>query len=176
MGLEMSNVITRLQKEGTSVIHSGRRFAQRASDALSERFGGSPPVDFLGLQLGLVDLVETELAQLFATDATYVRGVVDNRLQVQERDAAFAEAFGVLSGVRSAVEGVYGGLGEKAWRNKFAYVNSMLDNIRRRREHFPDEYSEFASQLEEVEEYWENQLDELELKASRAGVPRAWRE
>ncbi len=108
MGLEMSNVITRLQKEGTSVIHSGRRFAQRASDALGERFGGSPPVDFLGLQLGLVDLVETELAQLFATDATYVRGVVDNRLQIQERDAAFAEASGVLSDVRSAVEGVYG--------------------------------------------------------------------
>jgi hypothetical protein len=75
-----------------------------------------------------------------------------------------------------AIDGVYGGLGEKAWRNKFAYVNSMLENIRRVREQFPDEYTDYEKKLEEIELYWERQLDELELKASRAGVPRPWRE
>jgi hypothetical protein len=75
-----------------------------------------------------------------------------------------------------AIEGVYGGLGEKAWRNKFAYVNSMLENIRKVREQFPDEYTDYESKLAEIEVYWELQLDELELKASRAGVPRPWRE
>ncbi len=108
MSVQMSSTITRLQKEGASVIHSGRRYAQRATDRLGERFGGAPPVDFLGLQLGLVELVENDLDRLLQTDATYVRGVVGNRRQIQERDAAFAETFGVLSDVRSVVEGAYG--------------------------------------------------------------------
>ncbi len=107
MSFELSNIITRLQKEGTSVAHSGKTNAQLVAETLQPRFGESAP-DFLGLQLGLVELVENDLGRLLATDATHVHGVVGNRLQIQERDATFAETFEVLSGVRSAVEGVYG--------------------------------------------------------------------
>ena len=76
----------------------------------------------------------------------------------------------------NAVEGVYGGLGEKAWRSKFRYVNGMLEHVQQMRERYPSQYSGVDEQIDEMETYWEGQLDELELKASRAGVPRAWRE
>ncbi len=107
MSFELSSIITHLQKEGTSVAHSGKTNAQLVTTTLQQRFGDSAP-DFLGLQLGLVELVENDLGRLLTTDATHVHGVVGNRLQIQERDAAFAATFEVLSAVRSAVEGVYG--------------------------------------------------------------------
>ena len=75
----------------------------------------------------------------------------------------------------NAVEGVYGGLGERAWRNKFAYLNWMLAKVESYRGN-PQSYPELEAELDRMEEYWEGQLDALELKASRAGVPRAWRE
>ncbi len=107
MSFELSSIITNLQKEGTSVGQSGKKHAQRVADRLVVRFG-EPTLDFLGLQMRLVDLVETDLSRLLTTDATHVHGMVGNRLQMRQRDAAFAESFGVLSDVRSAVEGVYG--------------------------------------------------------------------
>ncbi len=108
MSFELSSIITGLQKEGISVADSGKSNAQRVADRLQERVGVSPPLDFLGLQLGLAGLVESELARLLNTDASHVRGVVGSRLQIQEREASYAETFGVLSDVRSAIEGVYG--------------------------------------------------------------------
>jgi hypothetical protein len=74
------------------------------------------------------------------------------------------------------VDGVYGGMGERAWRNKFAYVQSMLDTVQIHQSHAPSGFSDYERELEEAEAYWEHQLDELETRASRAGVPRAWRE
>ncbi len=108
MSFELSSIITGLQKEGHSVARSGKTNAQRVAGTLQPRLGGEPPLDLLSLQLRLVDLVEGDLDRLLQTDASYVRGVVGSRLQIQERDAVFGEAFGVLSNVRSAVEGVYG--------------------------------------------------------------------
>ena len=75
----------------------------------------------------------------------------------------------------NAVAGVYGGLGERAWRNKFAYLNAMLAKVESHRGN-PQSYPELEEQLDGMQDYWEGQLDSLELKASRAGVPRAWRE
>ena len=75
----------------------------------------------------------------------------------------------------NAVAGVYGGLGERAWRNKFAYLNAMLAKVESHRGN-PQSYPELEEQLDGMQDYWEGQLDALELKASRAGVPRAWRE
>ncbi len=76
----------------------------------------------------------------------------------------------------NGVEGVYGGQNERAWRHDFRFVQHMLDTIERRRESVPDEFSGYHEKLDKMQSYWELQLDELELKASRAGVPPAWRE
>ncbi len=108
MSFELSSTITSLQKEGISIADSGKTNARRVADRLGDRFGDSQPLDFFSLQLGLAELVENDLAKLLTTDADHVRGVVGNRLQIQEREAAFAGAFEVLSSVRSAIEGVHG--------------------------------------------------------------------
>lgn len=75
----------------------------------------------------------------------------------------------------NSIKGVYGGLGESAWRNKFAYLNWMLASIDSYRAK-AGSYPELEEELDEMQDYWEGQLDALELKASQAGVPRAWRE
>ena len=108
MSIQLSSIVTGLQKEGISVAHSGRINAQRVTDALQERFTGPQPPDVLGLQLALAQLVEDETSQLLDVDAAHVREVVGNRLQMSERDESRSDLFETLSRIRSAVEGVYG--------------------------------------------------------------------
>ncbi len=78
-----------------------------------------------------------------------------------------------------SVEGVHGGLGERAWRSKFAQIYRQLEMLNDLKENIPS-YFETASgpyveQIEEKEEYWRAQLEDLEDKATRASVPAAWR-
>jgi hypothetical protein len=78
-----------------------------------------------------------------------------------------------------SVEGVYGGLGEKVWRLKFAQIHGQLEMLNDLKENIPS-YFETASgpyveQIEEKEEYWRAQLEDLEDKATRASVPAVWR-
>ena len=78
-----------------------------------------------------------------------------------------------------SAEGVYGGHNEQTWKRKFRMIRSMLDQIERYRESVPElalGAEKAYEELDSMESYWERQLDELELRASRAGVPRAWRE
>ena len=77
------------------------------------------------------------------------------------------------------IEGVYGGLDEKAWRSKFRQIYGQLAHLQEMKENIPS-YFETASgpyveQIEEREEYWRDQLDNLETRATRAGVPASWR-
>ncbi|MBW2280348.1 MAG: aspartyl protease family protein [Deltaproteobacteria bacterium] len=79
----------------------------------------------------------------------------------------------------NGIEGVYGGLDEKAWRSKFRQIHGQLAHLLSMKEDIPS-YFETASgpyveQIEEREEYWRNQLDDLEERATRAGVPASWR-
>ncbi len=108
MSIELSHTITGLQKTAISVIDSGRSNAQRVAAKLGERIQGEPVPDLLGMQLSLAQLVEDDMNRLLRVDASHVSGVVSNRLKIEERDKAYAEAFGALSDVRSSVEGVYG--------------------------------------------------------------------
>lgn len=106
MSTVLSNTITGLQKAAISVIDSGRTNAQRVATALSPRFESGP--DFLDLQLAMAQVVEDDMHRLLLTDTSHVEGVVGNRLKIAERDQFTSEVFGVLSDVRSSVEGVYG--------------------------------------------------------------------
>lgn len=76
-------------------------------------------------------------------------------------------------------EGIYGGHNEQTWKRKFGMVRYMLDEIERYRASVPELATGADRAYEELDTmraYWDRQLDELELKASRAGVSRAWRE
>lgn len=76
----------------------------------------------------------------------------------------------------NAIEGIYGGHDEKTWRRKFGWVRYQRNRLKTYRHELPDEYITVHERLERSEIYWEQQLELLEMKASRAGVPRAWRE
>ncbi len=108
MPTELSHIITGLQKIAISVIDSGKTNAQRVAVALGVRFGGDSPPDFLGVQLALVQVVEDDLSRVLSLDASHVSEVVGNHLKLVERDESYRDVFGVLSDVRSSVEGVYG--------------------------------------------------------------------
>jgi hypothetical protein len=74
------------------------------------------------------------------------------------------------------VEGVFEGLDESGWRQQFAWLRYQRDRVVEARRTVDPMYTEIHEHLEQVASYWQQQLDQLEQKASRAGVPRAWRE
>ncbi len=79
----------------------------------------------------------------------------------------------------TGVEGIHGGMGEDAWRQRFKQLRYQLAEIRKAREAVPPE-SETAAQsflerLDRDEARVQRQLDELDERAHMAGVPPAWR-
>lgn len=78
-----------------------------------------------------------------------------------------------------AGEGIYAGLGEDAWRERFAQLEKTLAAIQKARDDVPA-YSETAAQnyfehLDREERKVQRQLEELEDRALAAGVPAGWR-
>jgi len=71
-----------------------------------------------------------------------------------------------------------GGYGRDFWVSQFRFYNRVLDqlkNMKRRYEGRGGSSSELA-RVNNAIRYFENQLNELERKASYAGVPRNWRQ
>jgi len=77
------------------------------------------------------------------------------------------------------VDGIYGGMGEDAWRQRFAQLHHRLALIRKAREKVPEESATVAElylqRLDEEEAKVQGQLDALEDRAQAAGVPPSWR-
>jgi clan AA aspartic protease (TIGR02281 family) len=70
-----------------------------------------------------------------------------------------------------------GGYGRDFWMGQFRFYNRMLDELKKVKQRYEGRGS--SSELTRVNNsirYFENQLSELERKASFAGVPRNWRE
>ncbi len=76
----------------------------------------------------------------------------------------------------NALSGVAGGLSEATWRQRFRSRRRSLAIVRGKLERVPDEYNTLRADLQKQEAYWENQHEQLELQATRAGVPQEWRE
>lgn len=75
--------------------------------------------------------------------------------------------------------GIYGGLGEASWRERFHQLEAQLTAIQRARDSVPPE-AETAAQsyfkrLDREEAKVQRQLEELEDRALAAGVPASWR-
>jgi len=75
-----------------------------------------------------------------------------------------------------SLEGVYGGRNESSWRSEFRMRRAALEGVRRMRAQTRDEAVAMHADLDRQERYWEEQLEQLELKARRVGVPTAWRQ
>jgi clan AA aspartic protease (TIGR02281 family) len=70
-----------------------------------------------------------------------------------------------------------GGYGRDFWVGQFRFYNRVLDELKKVKQRYEGKGS--SSELTRVNNsirYFENQLSELERKASFAGVPRNWRE
>ena len=71
-----------------------------------------------------------------------------------------------------------GGYGRDFWGSQFRFYNQVLDQLKRTKQRYEGKGG-FSSELARVNNairYFENQLGELERKASYAGVPRNWRQ
>jgi hypothetical protein len=79
----------------------------------------------------------------------------------------------------SKVDGVYGGMGEEAWKQRFRQLHERLAMIQRSREQVPEESETVAAnyldKLDKLEAATQHELDELEDRAQAAGVPLNWR-
>jgi clan AA aspartic protease (TIGR02281 family) len=77
------------------------------------------------------------------------------------------------------VEGVYDGLGEDAWRQRFGQLHLRLRDIQKARESVPEESETMATRyledLDREEQRVNRQLEQLEDRAQAAGVPPSWR-
>jgi len=70
-----------------------------------------------------------------------------------------------------------GGYGRDFWTGQFRFYNRVLEELKKIKRRYEGKGS--SSELTRVNNairYFENQLNELERKASLAGVPRNWRE
>jgi hypothetical protein len=74
------------------------------------------------------------------------------------------------------IEGVYGGYDEAMWRKKYAQIRREQARIDALIERVPSSYTSIIEKLEDERAYWDDQLDQLEERAQRAGVPHAWRD
>jgi hypothetical protein len=79
----------------------------------------------------------------------------------------------------SKVDGVYGGMGEDAWKQRFRQIHERLAMIQHAREQVPEESETVATnyldKLDKMEAAAQHELDELEDRAQAAGVPPSWR-
>jgi hypothetical protein len=76
----------------------------------------------------------------------------------------------------SKIEGLYGGYPESYWRGSFRTVAHQLDAIEKYRRQIPPVFEHLHEKLDSAERYWRSEGERLDVEASRAGVPRAWRE
>jgi predicted aspartyl protease len=77
------------------------------------------------------------------------------------------------------VDGVYGGMGEDSWRQRFRQLHERIALIQKARESVPEESETMAqnyfADLDRAEAKAQHELDALEDRAQAAGVPPDWR-
>lgn len=76
----------------------------------------------------------------------------------------------------NAIDGIYGGYDERHWRTRFALINGQIERIETLARKVPTEYTTTHERVRKVADYWREQREILDLKATRAGVPQPWRE
>jgi clan AA aspartic protease (TIGR02281 family) len=136
-----------------------------------------PVVTIASIRIGTLYVENVELAVLDTMNSGLLGMPFFNRFTV-----AINPAEGELRLTEidlDSVEGVYGGVGQDTWRQRFRQLHQQLAAIQKARDSVPPEL-ETASQsyfehLDDEEEKVQGQLDQLEDRAQAAGVPPSWR-
>jgi predicted aspartyl protease len=74
------------------------------------------------------------------------------------------------------IDGVYGGYDRSYWQARFAMIREQIRRIDAYHDRVPEEYTTVRERTQSAADYWRDQYEQLDLKATRAGVPQAWRE
>jgi clan AA aspartic protease (TIGR02281 family) len=136
-----------------------------------------PVVTIASIRIGTLYVENIEFAVLDTMSSGLLGMPFFNRFQV-----AIDPAEGELRLTEidlDSVDGVYGGVGQDTWRQRFRQLHQQLAAIQKARDSVPPEL-ETASQgyferLDREEQKVQGQLDELEDRAQAAGVPASWR-
>jgi len=136
-----------------------------------------PVVTIASIRIGTLYVENVELAVLDTMSSGLLGMPFFNRFQV-----AINPAEGELRLTEvdlDSIEGIYGGVGQDTWRQRFRQLHQQLAAIQKARDSVPPEL-ETASQsyferLDSEELKVQNQLDQLEDRAQAAGVPPSWR-
>ncbi|HXZ84425.1 MAG TPA: aspartyl protease family protein [Myxococcota bacterium] len=136
-----------------------------------------PLVQIPSVRVGTVYVENVEMAVLDTMSSGLLGLPFFNRFKVQI-DPAHGELR--LTEVDLAkVDGIYGGMGEEAWRMRFRQLHERLAAIHKARESVPEESETIAQnyldKLDREESRVQAELDELEDRAQEAGVPANWR-
>jgi len=136
-----------------------------------------PVVTIPSVRVGTVYVENVEMAVLDTMNAGLLGLPFFNRFKVQI-DPAHGE-LRLTEVDLDKVDGIYGGMGEQAWRQRFQQLQGRLAAIRKARESVPEESETMAAnyldKLDREEARAQAELDELEDRAQEAGVPANWR-
>jgi clan AA aspartic protease (TIGR02281 family) len=75
-----------------------------------------------------------------------------------------------------AIDSAFGGYDESMWRRQYAQIRREQARLDRLIEQVPSSYTSIIEKLESERSYWDDQLDQLEDRAQKAGVPQSWRD
>jgi clan AA aspartic protease (TIGR02281 family) len=133
-----------------------------------------PEIQIRSVMVGDAEVTDLRMAVLDTMDVGLLGMPFFNRFRVSTDPA---KGILVLEEIDpSALSGQAGGLSEATWRQRFRAKRRSLEEARAKLEQVPDEYVTIREKLEKQVAYWEGQLEQLELEATRASVPTEWRE
>ncbi len=156
---------------GISIDESTPRIAVAGIDAVPRLV---PVVTLSEVRLGDAAVEHVEAAVLDTLDYGLLGMPFFNHFKTQVDPSAGKLVLEELD--LASVEGVHGGYGEGYWRGRFRMIREQQERIARIRDALPGHFGELHAQLDGADRYWQGQELELEERASRAEVPRAWRE
>jgi hypothetical protein len=156
---------------GITIDESTPRIAVAGIDAVPKLV---PIVTISEVRLGEAAVEQVEAAVLDTLDYGLLGMPFFNHFKTQVDPSAGRLVLEEID--LSSVDGVHGGYGEGYWRGRFRMIREQQERIARIRAALPEHFGEFHAQLDVAERYWQSQELDLEERASRADVPRAWRE
>jgi aspartyl protease/uncharacterized protein DUF4124 len=136
-----------------------------------------PLVVIPSVRVGTVYVENVEMAVLDTMNAGLLGLPFFNRFKVQI-DPAHGE-LRLTEVDLEKVDGIYGGMGEQAWRQRFRQLHERMALIDKQRRAVPEESETLAThyfeKLDAEQAKVQSELDELEDRAQAAGVPPTWR-
>ncbi|MFQ5514253.1 MAG: retroviral-like aspartic protease family protein [Myxococcota bacterium] len=99
-----------------------------------------------------------------------------NHFKVQTDPVAGVLTLEEVDEEAATAAGVYGGFGESYWRREFGLLHRQLEELEVARKQAPSTHVTLQDRIDEQERALRKRLDDLHERASRAGVPRSWRE